>query len=298
MQGLYRLLRCSDFHRNPARALWRRFIWRLRWQVSTEPWLLPLGEDLKIAVPKCGGGALIYYQGFSEPETADFILRFIKPGMVFLDIGAHVGEYTLLGAQAVGPEGEVHAFEPNPDIFWLLSDNVHRNNLSNVVLNKCAVCNLDGEREFEVYTESSVSSLRSLRKEPRHLRKQAISKVISVPSVRLDTYWAGYEKKIHLVKVDVEGAELLVFLGAERLLSLLGEEAPVWVFEYAPPNYARFGYRHDDLLGLLKQHSYDIWHYGGAGQLIPFDPDSIPPGTINLIAAKDRIWLRPILRTR
>jgi len=61
-----------------------------------------MSQGLRIRVPHGGAGALIYYQGFSEPQTARFVMRFLRPGMTFIDIGAHVGEYTLLAAQAVG----------------------------------------------------------------------------------------------------------------------------------------------------------------------------------------------------
>lgn len=293
MHGLHRLLRSRDFCQNPAKAVWRRLVWRARWQVMRQPWLLSLSEDLKIAVPKSGSGALMYYQDFSEPDTADFLLRFLKPGMVFLDVGAHVGEYTLLAAQAVGPTGEVHAFEPNPEIFQLLSNNVQLNNLSNVVCNSCAVSDLAEEREFEVCKEPSVSSLKT---QAGHGRKDKILESIRVPSIRLNTYWFRYNKRIDLVKIDVEGAEMLVFLGAEKLLNLPEGQAPIWIFEYGLDNYTAFGYRPADLFGLLQGYDYGIWYYT-TDQLLPVSPDTIPPGTVNLIAAKAQTSFRSILET-
>jgi hypothetical protein len=55
-----------------------------------------LRVHMPFLVASGGSGALIYYQGSSEPETADFIKQVLKPGMVFVDVGAHLGEYSIL----------------------------------------------------------------------------------------------------------------------------------------------------------------------------------------------------------
>lgn len=261
--------------------------------MNSRPWILSLQRDLKIAISQNGSGALIYYQGYSEPETADFVTRFLKPGMTFLDIGAHMGEYTLLASRAVGPQGEVHVFEPNRDIFQLLRSNVHMNNLGNVVLNNCCVSDLDGERELEVYAESTISSLRLGVNTPP-IRNQKLLKVINVVSTCLDTYWPEHRKRIYLVKIDVEGAELLVLRGAMRLISLPGNETPIWLFEYRSGSYDRFGYHHRDLLAFFKEYDYEILHYEGADRFIPVNMDFIPMNSVNLIAVKNRALLGSI----
>jgi FkbM family methyltransferase len=292
LSRLVRVVRRSDFQRNPIKALWRTLLWHLRWQVDKKPWVLPLINDLKIRAPRCGPGALIYYQGFSEPETADFVLRFLKPGMVFLDIGAHIGEYTLLGAQAVGPKGQVHAFEPNPEIFRFLCENVKSNSLSNVTLNNLAISDVDGETEFEVCDEPSLCSLKSSAG-PKEQRK--VLESIVVRSIPLDKYWVGYETPIDLVKIDIEGAEMLAFVGSKRLLKSPDPDRPVWIFEYAPENYARFRYQADDLFRLLLGSGYTIWEYHAKRHVSPFVLGAKTAGTANLIAAKNQDWLHSIL---
>src|SRR5215470_17031971 len=160
MNRLNLLFHRPDFRRNPAAALWRRFVWKARWLTTTKPCRVTLVSGIQMALPKGGAGALIFYQGFSEPETAALILKFLKPGMVFLDLGAHVGEYSLLAAHAVGSIGEVHAFEANPEIFDLLLYNLRLNDLGNVFSHNSAVSDWDGEMEFEIYAEPSVCALR------------------------------------------------------------------------------------------------------------------------------------------
>ena len=59
-----------------------------------------------------------------EPHIGDFLKYYIKPGDTFIDVGAHVGYFTCLGAQAVGTTGLVLAFEPSPKAFTILKENV------------------------------------------------------------------------------------------------------------------------------------------------------------------------------
>jgi FkbM family methyltransferase len=205
--------------------------------------------------------------------------------MVLVDVGAHIGEFTLLAAQAVGVTGQVHAFEPQPNLFPVLSENVQMNGLSNVILNCSAVSDHVGDIEFEICDEPTLSSIR------KHTTSALDSKLVRVACTSLDTYWTQEHPKIDLIKVDVEGAEKFVFEGAKRLLSLPATEAPTWLFEYVPANYACFDYQPSELLELLKHYGYEVWLYCGAGQIGDFDPDSHPSAMFNLIAAKDKNYL-------
>jgi FkbM family methyltransferase len=286
------LIAKPDFKLSPTKALWRRFYWRLRWKfLSHRPWVLPLGS-LRIATPKCGAGALIYYQGASEPETRDFILRFLKTEMVFLDIGAHLGEYVLHAAARVGATGEIHAFEPHPEICEILRQNIALNALQGVKVSQAAVCDIDGSVEFAIFAEPSVSSIWKQK-------AQATTPIhtIEVPSVTLDTYWEGNEKKVDLIKVDVEGSELLVLKGSQSLLCKESTDAPVIVFEYLPSNMTAFEYEPQDLFTFLHGYGYTICEYRSNKSLSVLTSPSIPALAsrlhlaLNLVAVKDVKWL-------
>jgi FkbM family methyltransferase len=284
---LRRLVGREDFRRNPLKALWRRLVWRIRWKFDDKPWVLRLRPDLRIAVCRDGQGALLYYQGFAEPETEDYLARFLQPGMVFFDVGAHVGTYTLLAARAVGTQGEVHAFEPNPAVFSLLEKNVRINSLRNVLLQQTAVSDQEGEREFEICREYTVSSLTTgADRFPASRAGRDIRCVVRVRCTALDAYCSARGKRPDLVKIDAEGAEFLVLRGAPELLRLPAAEAPAWVFEYSTANYARFGYGADELLGLLRQCGYEVWRYQGLGRIVPFQPALAELRTMNLFAVK------------
>jgi len=246
-----------------------------------EPWTIGFVGGLRIAVVRTGPGALIFYQGFSEPDTAEFVGRFLRPGMTVIDVGAYVGEYTLLSARLVGPPGHVHAFEPNPALFHLLSHNVTANGLTNVTVNEAAVAEADGDAVLDIPEEAALASLRPAG---------AAAGVAGsrVRTVRLDDYVAGRGLgSVDLIKVDVEGAERRVFDGARDLMMAEPALAPVLLFEHAPHNYARHGYAPEAVFATLRSHGYSIFLARRGGALAPVEPDTVPEGTINLVAGKD-----------
>ena len=290
---IQRFLNRPDFQQNPLKAFLKRVLWRLRWLITNQTFIIPFAQNLKIRIPQSGSGSLIYYQGFSEPETADFMFRFLQPGMVLVDVGAHIGEYTLLAASTVKESGEVHAFEPQSKLFPLLNENVQLNNFNHVTLNRVAVSDRIGKIEFEVFDEPSVSSI---RKQVATTEKKN-AELVSVPSISLDEYWQDQNRKIDLIKIDVEGAEKLVFEGAKQLLELPPSEAPTWVFEYAPKSYALFNYQAQELLDLLRSFGYQIYQYFGNGNIVDFSDTNSRSGIINLIATKNKKCLLSSLQS-
>lgn len=290
-QHFQKLLDSSDFQNNPIKALIKRLVWMVRWKVTDRPSIVPFAKTLKIMIPKTGSGAGIYYRGFSEPDTADFFDRFLRPGMVMFDVGAHIGEYALLAAKLVGASGEVHAFEPQAQLFPVLTQSVRLNDFNHVVLNRTAVSDRVGELEFQVLDEPSMSSIR------KQTSTAETDKIVSVACTSLDIYWGDRQDKIDIIKVDVEGAEKLVFQGATALLSLPPDRSPTWIFEYSANNYADFGYESIEILHLLQHHGYEIWQYNGAGQIERFDPDARVADIVNLVATKDSVYLRQQLQS-
>jgi len=274
----------SDFKRNPFRALLRRVIWHSRWLLSPQkPYLIRAHGSFRLLTMRSGSGALIYYQGESEPETANFIKKVLRPGMVFLDVGAHLGEYTVLAAKLVGPSGSVHAFEPNPRIFSILLENIKLNCLQNVCVSPCAVWHEQGVAEFEVTSEPATSALRTTAADRQE------SSIVKVHTLTLDQYFASSHKvKPDLIKIDVEGAELDVLGGAKTLLDQPREKAPILIFEYGPLNLARFGQTPDELLTFLRNLGYSLFTLGNtAVQRVENHPSLKGSAeTCNLMAVK------------
>ena len=103
----------------------------------------------------------------SEVERTEiaFYRSQLKPGQIAFDVGANVGAITLLMAELVGEEGQIHAFEPAYKTFETLQANCLASKMSNVVLNRLALADKEGEVELYVYDDEH-HSLNTLIKRP------------------------------------------------------------------------------------------------------------------------------------
>jgi len=144
---------------------------------------------------------LIKGQGY-EKGTTKLFTELVKEGMNVVDIGANIGYYTLLAARRVGPHGRVYAFEPEPQNFKLLTENLRLNGYKNVIAVQKAVSNKSGTVSlFLGMRGSGTHSLVSTR----DYSKEAIG----IEAVTLDEFFekAG-TPDIHVIKMDIEGWEI------------------------------------------------------------------------------------------
>jgi len=191
-----------------------------------------------------------------EPAECKLVMKFLKPGMVFFDVGANLGQYTLLAAQRVGIEGQVHSFEPSPRMFAELEFNVALNNFTDIcVLNRVAVSDKPGTAKLSRY-EPGKEVFGSLGS---HTRKEgAIIGYYDIETITLDEYVVKTGiSHIDLIKMDIEGAEFLALRGGERILS--GTEAPAIILEMADINTVGFGYKATKIWDYLEMLGYRMY---------------------------------------
>jgi FkbM family methyltransferase len=191
----------------------------------------------------------------------------------------------LLGSRLVSEAGTVHAFEPQQDLFKMLEINAARNQVTNLISNHCAVADAEGECEFLVRDELAASSISQPNSpEPGN----SLAHTVRVRTLSLDRYCLDHTIRPDLIKVDVEGAEILVLEGARGLLSLDPSLAPVWILEFSPQTFGRFGNRWEDLMGILTFYGYRLFEIRSDSSLEPMDrPDG--EQTLNLVAMKRMI---------
>ena len=149
--------------------------------------------------------------GTWEPEVVSCLSRNLRPGSVALDIGAHIGFYTLLLSKLAGSEGMVYSFEPLPENYRLLSENVELNHCGNVRLFRKAILSQSGVISVTVPANEPVPGSVSLATDYG-------TPPIQVEGVTLDEFAAQTGQAIHLVKMDVEGAEHDVLVGGRATI--------------------------------------------------------------------------------
>jgi FkbM family methyltransferase len=191
-------------------------------------------------------GEGIRRHGCTERETLEAITSHLTRDGIFFDLGAHIGQYTLVASPLCHG---VHSFEPIPETFQLLQRNVQANGLANVFANQCAVSDSSGE--VTIY-EGDVSTLdRSSLRAP----SQISGRSFVVPSISIDAYATKHKVIPNLIKIDVEGAEIPVLRGAANLLR---EKHPTLIVEVDKVNQPRFGFTADGLLRELMDFGYSL----------------------------------------
>ena len=173
----------------------------------------------------------------------------------FLDIGANVGFYSMAMAVA-HPETTVHAFEPVPATFVELQRNLGLNALDSVQAHNIGLSDTPGELIF--YFDPSVSGATS----SAPLGDGFMTSELKCPVDTLDAFTARAGLSPDLIKCDVEGAELKVFLGARAVLSRC---RPLIFSEMLRKWSARFLYQPNDLIDFFDQLGYACFKIHGSG---------------------------------
>ena len=125
-----------------------------------------------------------------EQTIVNLVKNEIKKGDVVIDIGAHIGYYTVLFAKLVGPKGKVFAFEASPTNFEILKKNVNVNGYQNVTLNNKAVSDKDGK--LTLYSTGRTSTENFLFKPENFVGSSKIKDTIEIDSITLDEYFSGF----------------------------------------------------------------------------------------------------------
>ena len=155
----------------------------------------------------------IYLRGDMETPIQKIVAERLSPGMVFYDLGANVGLFTLLASRLVGPRGRVFSFEPDDFVASRLRRNVERNGFDNITVIEAGVWSKSGTVNF-IPADHVISPDHALG---RFVTGEQASAGTPRESVALDDF-IKTNPLPDAIKCDVEGAEVEVFRGAEALL--------------------------------------------------------------------------------
>jgi FkbM family methyltransferase len=156
-----------------------------------------------------------YAHGALEPDSERAIRTVLQSGMTFYDIGANFGWLSLIAARLVGPGGRVVSFEPLDANVRIVQHNIRANNFKNMTVLPIALGCTDGLARFLLSSQPSWGMLAATGKEPGALVGET-----TVAVKRLDSAVREYRLLApQVIKIDVEGAEVDVLLGAAETIA-------------------------------------------------------------------------------
>lgn len=217
-----------------------------------------------------------FFNGEYEPETTRLFETLLRPGMTVLDVGAHVGYYSMLAARLVGPAGHVCAFEPDPRNCGLLRRNIELNGYGNIEVVPSAVA--DREGVILLFRSSLGSDQNSISSTSQGtLREEAVP----VPAMTLDEFARSTgSPKIDFIKMDVEGCEPLALIGMRQLIA--ATENLTFVVEFNTERLQACGFVPRDFLRDLQHLGFDIQCVGEHCHLTTLDPSAYGSFTAGL----------------
>jgi FkbM family methyltransferase len=244
-----------------------------------QPYLVDLdGFKLYVRMDDFFTGAVIAKARSYEPHVTAQVKRILRPGDVFVDIGANVGHFSMLAAHLVGPEGTVIAFEPLPTNCELIRLSMAENQFDNIRLYPYAVA--EQAQIIEMLAEGTQSNARLAQ--TNDLGRKGARKW-SIEAVVLDDFLADLPR-IDLVKLDIEGAEPRAWQGMRQLIQC---HRPYIVSEFFP-DFIRLTsqIRPESFLEMLQQDGYELFVLTSAEET-PTKADNI---TEILTIHEESVW--------
>lgn len=185
-----------------------RFVWKTHravWRATRSNRVLIAGHDLLLD----RGDALALASGRYEPDETAWYERHVGPGELVVEIGANIGFFSLILARAVGPDGRVISYEPDPDLNAILRRNAAENGYANIDVREAAAADKSGTMTFYRAPKNTGDN--------RLFTHGEDGEVFPVRVVRIDEDLADLKDRIDLLKMDIQGAEPLALAGMEDI---------------------------------------------------------------------------------
>ena len=193
----------------------------------------------------------IRQEGIWEPYETELVMALLGPGDIFVDVGANIGYFSVIAAALVGGQGAVHAFEPHPENYRLLCENLAANGLAGRAQTYCAGLS-DSAGQARLFLSGDNSGDHQIYASSEKRDSQAITLLRGTEVEAL----AG--SGIDLLKVDTQGSETRVLRGLLPLL--LEQQRPCRVLvELTPHSLREAGSSGRELIELLAQLGQPMW---------------------------------------
>lgn len=181
-----------------------------------------------------------------EKTETDFIKKEIHEGDIVVDVGAHIGYFTLIFSKLVGDNGKVYSFEADPTNFEILMKNLEVNKIKNVTCENFAISDKNGK--VKLFNANSSTANRLFSSEDENF--------IEIESITLDEYFQDKNMKIDFLKLDIQGAEPLAMKGMKELFK---KNQPLKILlEWWPNGIKKLGEEPESHLKFLENKGYQI----------------------------------------
>lgn len=190
-----------------------------------------------------------YYDHVYDPATLEFFAAHLRPGDTVLDIGGHIGLFAVVTARMVGPSGKIFSFEPTPFTRAVLGQVVELNKCGDIVEVRGEAVSVESGETVFYDTGDEVSNANSL------VRTERSKGEIRVPTISVDAFLAERDLMVNCIKIDVEGAELDVLIGAERTFR---EQRPVARLGLHPKSISQNGQSLDEIWERLMDYKVNV----------------------------------------
>lgn len=196
-----------------------------------------------------------------EYSTLQLFTTILQPGDVILDVGANAGLYSVFYSRLVGENGHVHAFEPDVNTYGLLRENLQLNNCNNVSTYNFALSNKASRVEMVGYHNEDLKlqsgdSFKYIQEVPDATPLESGAALNAFRLDDLDRFKGS--GKIDCIKIDVEGAELLVLQGS---IKTIRQYNPLIVLELSGDWTKRFKYKPYEVIIFLHDLGYEVEEY-------------------------------------
>jgi FkbM family methyltransferase len=178
-----------------------------------------------------------------EPSVTSWMLSIIRTGQNVVDVGAHIGYFTIIMALLVGQGGRVFAFEPEPGNLRLLRKNLNFNAIHNVTVESKAVSDRAGRAELHMSADNTGDH--------RLYASAPGRKVCVVETVALDDYFQSLARPVHFVKIGAQGLEPKILDGMASLIAR-NRQCLTVLLEFAPGLLTCAGHDLADFLDSLE----------------------------------------------
>jgi FkbM family methyltransferase len=195
-----------------------------------------------------------YYEPAYEADNYNFLREQVKPGMHIIDIGAHLGLFSVASSQLTGATGRIVCFEPTPGTYEVLLQTLKLNHCSNVIPVQGAVSNKEGSAIFYVSETAGCNANSLVKSKPEKEAKGNEVKLFTIDGVVQE-----YSLKPGLIKIDAEGAELDVLQGG---LNTFRHYKPILILGLHPHFISQKGDSLERIWEMLQQSGYQVIENG------------------------------------